>query len=175
MRTIIMQLYVPESIKRKKLKELFRLTADALQTEMPELRGSTFRACLREYAVFTKEQAERCLKSGSPLEEVKHRLYQNSFLFGKSLRKELHIITWKESVTALKTIYKLIGIDFQYDGQGEFIIKQCLYSKYYTAEVCMLISSMDGGLAAGLSDGGKLCFQQRITEGSSCCRGCFIL
>ena len=169
----IMQLYMPEFIKKKKLNELFRLTADAFQSELPELRGLSFAECLSKYALFTKEQAESYLQSGRPLEEAKHRLYQNSCIFGQNLRKSLHIITCEEAVTVLKVIYKLIGIDFQCDRQGEIIINQCFFSKYYSGDVCKLISSLDEGLAAGLSNGGKLCFNQRITEGGSCCKGYF--
>lgn len=169
----IMQLYIPEFIKMKKLKELFRLTADAFQSELPELRRLSFAECLSKYALFTKEQAENYLQSGRPLEEVKHRLYQNSCIFGQSLRKSLHIVTREEDVTVLEAIYKLIGIDFQYDRQGEIIIKQCFFSKYYSGGVCKLISSLDEGLAAGLSGGGRLRFNQRITEDCSCCKGYF--
>ncbi|MCR4437245.1 MAG: hypothetical protein QHH06_15655 [Clostridiales bacterium] len=167
----IMQFYMPEFIKKKKLNELFRLTADAFQSELPELKGLSFAECLSKYALFTKERAESYLQSGHPLEEVKHRLYQNSCIFGQNLRKSLHIVTWEEAVTVLKVIYKLIGIDFQYDEQGEIIIKQCFFSKYYSGGVCKLISSLDEGMAAGLSGGGRLCFNQRITEGGSCCKG----
>lgn len=169
----IIQLYMPEFIKKKKLNELFRLTADAFQVELPELRGFSFAECLSKYALFTKEQAESYLQSGRPLEEVKHRLYQNSCIFGQNLRKSLHIVTWEEAVTILKAIYKIIGIDFQYDRQGEIIINQCFFSKYYSRGVCKLISSLDEGMAAGLSGGGRLCFNQRITEGGSCCKGYF--
>ena len=168
----IMHFYIPKFIRKKKLNELFRLTADAFQSELPELRGLSFAECLLKYALFTKEQAERYLQSGRPLEEVKYRLYQNSYTFGQNLRKNLHILTWEESVTVLQVIYKLIGIDFHCDRQGEIIIKQCFFSKYYSGGVCRLISSLDEGLAAGLS-GGKLCFNQRITEGESCCKGYF--
>lgn len=169
----IMQIYMPEFIKKKKLNELFRLTADAFQSELPELRGLSFAECLPKYALFTKEKAESYLQSGRPLEEVKRRLYQNSCIFGQNLRKSLHIVTWEEAVTVLEAIYKLIGIDFQYDRQGEIIIKQCFFSKYYSGRVCKLISSLDEGMAAGLSGGGRLCFNQRITEGGSCCKGYF--
>lgn len=169
----IMQLYIPEFIKKIKLNELFCLTADAFQSELPELQGFSVEECLSKYALFTKEQAEIYLQSGRPLEEVKQRLYQNSFIFGQSLRKSLHIITWEEAAAALKVIYKLIGIDFQSDRQGEIIIKQCFFSNYYSGEVCKLISSLDEGLAAGLSGGGRLCFNQRITEGGNCCKGYF--
>lgn len=167
----IMQLYIPNFIKKKKLKELFSLTADAFQSELPELQGLSFVECLSKYASFTKEQAESYLQSERSIEEVKHRLFQNSSLFGQNFRKVLHIATLEEAVTALKVIYKLIGIDFQCDSKGEFIIKQCFFSKYYSGEICKLISSLDEGLAAGLSGGGKLCFHQRITEGDICCKG----
>lgn len=169
----IMQLYMPEFIKKKKLNELFCLTADAFQSELPELRGLSFAECLSKYALFTKERAGSYLQSGRLLEEAKHRLYQNSCIFGQNLRKSLHIVAWEEAVTALKVIYKLIGIDFQCDRQGEIIIKQCFFSKYYSGEVCNLISSLDEGLAAGLSGGGRLSFNQRITDGYSCCKGYF--
>jgi hypothetical protein len=169
----IMQLYMPEFIKKKKLNDLFFLTADAFQSNPPEFRGSSFKDSLYEYALFTKDQAASYFQSGRPLEEVKCRLYHNSCIFGKKLRRSLHVVTWEETVIALKTIYKLIGIDFQCDSQGEFKIKQCFFSKYYSGEVCKLISSMDEGLAAGLSAGGRLYFNQRITEGCECCKGYF--
>lgn len=169
----IMQVYTPGFIRKKKLHELFCLTADSFQSELPELYGLSFDECLSKYALFTRQQAESCLQKELSLEEVKHRLYQNSYIFSQKLRKSLHIVTWEESVKALKVIYKLIGIDFQYGSQGEFIIKQCFFCKYYSGEVCKLISSLDEGLAAGLSGGGKLYFNQRITEGASCCKGYF--
>jgi hypothetical protein len=166
----ILQLYIPEFIKRKKLSELFCLTADAFQSELPEIMGLTFEECLLKYALFTKEQAESYLQNGRTIEEVKNRLYQNSYIYGQNLRKSLHIATWEEAVAVLKVVYKLVGIDFQCDRQGEVIIKQCFFSKYYSGGVCELISSLDEGLAAGLS-GGRLSFSQRITEGGSCCKG----
>lgn len=170
----IMRIYIPGFIKKRKLIELFRLTAEAFKSDMPELRGLSFNRCLLKYALFTKEQAETYLKSGCPLEEVKQRLYQNSYFFGQRLRKSLHIVNREEAILVLKIVYKLIGIDFQCDRQGEIIIKQCFFSKYYSKEVCALISSLDEGLAAGLSGGGRLGFNQRITEGYSCCSGFFI-
>ncbi|PKM86500.1 MAG: hypothetical protein CVU87_11955 [Firmicutes bacterium HGW-Firmicutes-12] len=173
MLTTIIQLYMPEFIKKKKLYQLFSLTADAFQSELPELRGFSYGECLAKYAIFTKNQAESCLQSGQPLEEVKLRLYQNSRAFGQKLRKSLYIKTWEEVVTTLKVCYKLIGIDFQCDKQNEFIIKQCFFSKYYSGEVCRLISSVDEGLVAGLSGDARLCFKERLSEGGSCCKGYF--
>lgn len=162
---------LPDFIKKKKLKELFRLTADAFQRDLPKLKRLSFAECLSKYALFTREHAESYLKSGRPINEVKTRLYENSFVLGQSLRKSLRIVTWDEAAAALKVIYKLIGVDFQCDEQGGITIRQCFFSKYYSGEICQLVSSLDEGLAAGLSGGFKLYFNQRITEGCSCCKG----
>lgn len=166
----LMQFHIPEFIKKKKLHELFRLTADAFQSEVPELRGLSFVECLLKYAQFTREQAEACSRGSGSLEEVKHRLYQNSYVFGQNLRKILHVATWEQALRALQAIYRIIGIDLYYDSQGEITIKQCFFSKYYSPEVCQLISALDDGVAAGLSGGGKLHFTQRTTEGASHCK-----
>lgn len=167
----IMGFHVPGFIKKKKLEELFNLTAGAFKQEEPTLKGLSYEELLQQYALFTKDQAERYIHSGQPLEEVKNRLYRNSFRLGQNLRKSLGIVTWNEAVTALQIIYKLIKIDFQCNAKGEMSINQCYFSEIYSGEVCKLISSLDEGLTAGLSGGGKLQFEQRITEGCSYCKG----
>lgn len=184
----ILQFYIPESIKNKKLDDLFSLTADAFGIEPPELRELPFSVRLAKYADFTKEQAEGILEwEGSPeerksrLSAVEGKLYQNSLLYGRELRKSLKINSREQALEALELIYRIIGIDFRYEGRnasqnsrpGGFTVKACYFSGYYSAEVCKLISSLDEGLAAGLSGGGRLSFDQRITEGCSCCKGYF--
>ena len=131
----IMQLYLPEFVKKKKLVELFRLTAGAFQSELPELKGLSFPEILARYALFTREQAEIYWRNGCHLEEIQRRLYHNACIFGRSLRKSLRITTWEEAVTALAFIYRLIGIDFQCDRQGEVTIRQCFFSNYYSSEI----------------------------------------
>lgn len=166
----VIQTCIPESIKKKKMNELFRLTADAFGCEQPALNQLSFQECLQEYALFTKEQAERCLLEEKEPDEVKHRLYENSYRFGVYLGKGLAVLSRGKSPAALKLAYQLIRIDFDYEEQGGFTIRRCFFSRYYSAEVCRLISSLDEGLAAGLT-GGRLSFTQRITEGCSCCKG----
>lgn len=170
----IMRFYVPEIIKKKMLHELLALTAAAFQSEPPLLKGLPFAECLAAYALFTKEQAEHCLQAQQSLKGVKSCLFENSYVFGQKLRKSLHIVTPKEAIAVLEIVYKLIGIDFLYDGQGGFIVKQCFFSKYYSPGVCRLISALDEGMAAGLVCG-KLSFSQRITEGGDCCRGVLVI
>ena len=180
--------YIPEYIKNKKLDDLFCVTAVAFQTGTPGLGGLPFPDRLTEYARFTKDQAERCLKwEGTPEEKesritsIEGKLYQGSFLLGEDLRKKLHIKTMAQAVEALELIYRIIEIDFCYERQDVlqngrldgFTVKACYFSEYYAAEVCRLISSLDAGLAAGLTGCGGLSFTQRITEGCSCCKGYF--
>ncbi|WP_010249312.1 hypothetical protein [Acetivibrio cellulolyticus] len=165
----IIKLYIPGFIKKKKMLELFRLTADAFQCEPPDLRRLTFARILSEYALFTKVQAEGYFQSSLPLDELKQRLYKNSYTYGQNLKKSFHIASREEAVAMLEVIYKLIEIDFKYE-QDKFIIKRCFFSKYYSKEACKLLSSLDNGLAAGLL-GGRLRFYQRIPEGCSCCKG----
>lgn len=172
MLTRIIQRCIPVSIKKKKLMALFCLSADAFRCEMPDLKKLSFQDCLREYALFTREQAARCLQKEENLEEIKQRLYENAFFFGRDLRKGYPLLHRRKPAEVMKLCYQLIGIDFQYNGRGEFTIKHCFFSSYYTAEVCTLISSLDEGLAAGLT-GRKLSFSQRITEGYPCCKGVF--
>jgi hypothetical protein len=172
--------------RKKKLKELFQLTADAFLAEMPELHRLTYDACLLKYAEFTKNQAQRCLQGTIPAEEVKIRLYDHAYRFGRELGRGLHIRTWDGSMNALVLIYQLIGIRFRYDAakpndlkeaganQCKFKITECFFSNYYSPETCALISSLDEGLAAGLTGGGKLTFTQRITEGPDCCCGTIV-
>lgn len=181
--------YIPEYIKNKKLDDLFGLTAEAFQAEVPELKGLPFAERLTKYASFTRDQAEPFLKreaaaedGKSKVEAIEGKLYRNSFLLGEALRKSLQIKTWEQAVEALELIYRIIGIDFHFEGRdashqdepGGFTVKKCYFSEYYSSEVCGLISSLDEGLAAGLSGGGRLGFTQRITEGCSCCRGYLI-
>ncbi len=169
----IMQVYIPGFIKKQKLKELFLLTADAFSCDAPEIKHDSFEQGLTTYALFTKEQAEAYLKTGQPLEVVKKRLYLNSLAWGKDLRKLIGVKTWEDAASAMQVIYKMIGIDFHCDNDGNVIINQCFFHQHYSYEVCQIISALDDGVAAGLSDGGSLQFQQRITEGYECCKGRF--
>ena len=81
MLTKIIQYFIPEFIKKKKLSELFCLTGNAFQSEPPDISGLSFEECLLKYALFTKEQAESYLQSEHPIEEIRNRLYQNSYIF----------------------------------------------------------------------------------------------
>jgi hypothetical protein len=72
-----------------------------------------------------------------------------------------------------RVLYRILDIDLQGDARGEVVISRCYFSRFYSAEVCRLMSAMDRGLFAGLSNGGELTFSSRITQGQPCCRAHF--
>ena len=162
-------LYLPSSMKKKKLEELFDLAADAFQTEIPEIHKLSYGEALERFAVFTRDEAQRAIESGGDLAALKGRLYTNALKLGDKLRKKYRVKTVSEAMVMSRILYRILGIDFQGSKQGDVVIRRCFFSRYYSPQICEVISSLDEGVAAGLSDGGKFSFCQRITEGEACC------
>jgi hypothetical protein len=169
----IARIYIPALIKKKKLLELFELTAQAFDSGMPALANFSYKQCLKAYAEFSKIKAEEALKRPDNVEAVKKKLYHNAFRMGKKLRKDFRIRSNAEVIRLSKILYKILGIEFSGKTSGEVIIRRCFFSELYTADVCRLISALDEGVAAGLSGGGVLSFKERITDGKNCCRAEF--
>jgi len=171
----IARIYLPAFIKKKKLQELFELTAEAFQSDLPSIKKLSYDECLKVYAHFSKTKAEEAIKLHSNIEAVKKRLYQNAYQMGEKLRKDFRIKTQADVILLSKILYKILRIEFAGNSSGEVIIKRCFFSQFYTLQVCGIISSLDEGVAAGLSAGGRLVFNERITEGKSCCRATFYM
>jgi len=169
------KIYIPPFIKRKKLDELFRLTAHAFGCETPRRKGQSYRELLESYAEFTKVEAEKCLENRKDLTEVKSRLFQGASRLGREIRRSFRLRSQAEIMEMSRILYRLLGIDFRGSPGGDVTIKSCFFSHYYSPQVCQLISSLDEGLAAGLSDGGRLSFIQRITEDKDCCKARFVI
>jgi len=167
LRLAALGIFLPSSLRSDKLRELFRLTAEAFGAPMPDIRRLSHRETLHAYAIFTRDQALRA--GDGDQDSLKRRLFERAYSLGSGLRKQLNIVTAKESLSAARLLYRAIGIDFRANGPGELMIAQCYFSKFYSGQVCRLISSLDEGLIAGLSGGGQLTFNTRITEGYSCC------
>jgi hypothetical protein len=165
----ISRIYLPRSIRKSRLSKLFQATADAFQCQTPYFRGYTFNQFLTQYALFTRENAERSIRQSNEY-EVKERLYNNARQIGQNIRKELKIQTLEEIMQACEVIYKALKIEFRGDAQGQIHIRSCFFSSFYSSDVCRIISSLDEGLVAGLSGGLSLEFTQRITESKECCR-----
>ena len=168
-RLAALMLFVPNRLKAQKLRELFALTADAFQSPSPVPDAGTYDALLRAYAVFTRDAALRCLNQGDDLSSVRKRLFEGALRLGQMLREQLHVRNFTEARRAAGILYRAIGIDFHSNDRGEVRIERCFFGGFYSPDVCHLISALDRGLIAGLSGGGRLTFQARITEGNTRC------
>lgn len=166
---LALKAYVPNRVKRQKLISLFEATAHAFESSVPKLEGLSFDHCLESYALFTKNEIESRLQSGQDLQELRNALYLHAFNLGKELRDQLHLKSRADVLSIGRALYGAIGIDFEGSTIGTVVIRSCFFSRYYSEQVCRIMSSLDEGIAAGLSAGGKLSFSQRITEGKPCC------
>jgi hypothetical protein len=157
--------YTPIPLKRRKLLELFACTAEAFGCEAPPAQGQSHEELLDAYARFTAAQA-----SPAQAPEIRLRLYDGALRMGRELRRTFRVRDTADALAAARVLYRALGIDLRAGPDGEITVRRCFFSAYYSAPVCRLIASLDEGLFAGLSDGGRLAFSQRITEGCECCR-----
>jgi len=171
----ILQIHIPAFIRKKKIKDLFECTARAFECGIPDINGLSYEECLEKYALFTNAEAEKSIRRGDNLQIIKKRLYQNAFILGENLGKSFRVTTIEEVMKMSRILYNALKIDFHGNVRGDISIETCFFSKYYSSSVCEIISSLDEGIIAGLSGGGKLVFSERITEGKKCCKACFVL
>jgi hypothetical protein len=170
----ILEWHIPTFIKKKKLEELFACTAAALECDAPSLRGVAYDECLRAYGLFTQREIEEAIEQGRDVRIVKDRLYQNAYQIGQELAKTFHLTTTEDVMGMGRILYRALAIDFHGTAQGKVTITQCYFSKFYSPQICHVMSALDAGVFAGMSGGARLTFTQRITEGGNCCRACLI-
>lgn len=171
----VMMIYMPGLIKKAQLYFLFKITAEAFDCAKPALGKVSYQDALREFARFTREQAEKTLREGKNPEAVKNTLYRNAFRLGAKIRKVLCLSAPADVMDLCRLLYKNIGIELEGSLPGEITMKSCYFSAFYSGVVCQFISALDEGIIAGLLGGGKLQFEQRLTEGRPCCRAFFCL
>jgi hypothetical protein len=157
-------------IRKKVLAELFEATADAFECPAPAHDHLSYDACLRTYALFTREQAEKALQAGRDIPAIKTQLYQNAFPLGAKLRRWFAVESMEEVMELGRILYRAIRVEIQGDTQGDLTMKRCYFSQFYSSPVCDLISALDDGVFSGLSGGGRLAFSERLTEGRGCCK-----
>jgi hypothetical protein len=165
--------YLPAFIRKKELKNLFQLTASAFGSDAPSLVGLSYDDCLDKFALSTESSVHQLGNQDERIFIIQERLFQRAYEYGTLWRKRFGITTMNEAMKAGKILYRAIGIDFRGTEQGVIEIGKCFFSKYYSPATCKLISSLDAGILAGLTGGGKLTFSQRITEGSASCKAYF--
>jgi len=160
---------LPDFIVKKELDNLFRLTASVFDLEVPPLNSLTPDERLAEYARFTRDAVDRCMRSGAEPRDARERLFEKAGEYGRLWRRRFGVSTVKDVMRAATVLYRAMGIEFHGTEDGTIQIRRCLFSSYYTAGTCGLISSLDAGILAGLSGGGTLAFSRRITEGFDTC------
>ena len=172
-RLFLAGIYLPSGLQKRKLAELARLTARAFDTAPPRMEGLSLGEMRRLYAEFTRERAERALRSPAGPAAVRQRLFDEARLLGRDIARELRVSTRREVMAAARILYRGLEIDLEGDAGGEIIVRRCSFSLLYSPEVCRLMSGLDGGVLAGLAGGGQLEFNERLTEGGGCCRAHF--
>ena len=171
----LLQLCLTPSVKKKRLRELFEFTAYAFQREVPDTSTLSYIDCLRAYARFTKNEAEKAIINGDDLGLVRARLRENALLLGRKLRERFRITTIKQAFVMARILYRVLKIDFEGTSKGEITVRRCFFATHYSKGICEIISSLDEGLLAGLSGGGVLTFFERITACSACCKARFVV
>jgi hypothetical protein len=161
---------LPAFVREAILTELLEATADAFGCPAPALDHLSYDECLRTYALFTREQADKALQSGRDVPALKTQLYQNAYPLGGKLRRWFGVDTTADVMELGQILYQAIGVEIQGDTQGNVTVRRCYFSQFYSGPVCDLISALDDGVFSGLSGGSRLVFSERLTEGRECCR-----
>ncbi|HET7309169.1 MAG TPA: hypothetical protein VFJ54_03475 [Actinomycetota bacterium] len=164
-----LELHVPDVVARSALQRLFEATASAFGREPVELDAMDRRALLERYVSFTASCAGQTLSDNTQLDLVSRRLWENAYLVGESIRRRLGVRTRGEALRAARVAYRMIGIDLRADRHGHVVVDRCTFAERYSPQICIVMSALDAGLIAGLTDGGRLAFSERITEGRPRC------
>ena len=166
-------IYTPAFVRRRALLELFEATASAFGVSVPPSGDASADELLGRYAVFTAQRATAVLHSGEDTAPISQKLYDSAYAIGARLRRDFGVSSTVDAMAAARALYRMLGIEFRPSSEGEIRIPHCYFSGFYSPSVCRLISALDQGLLAGLSEGGRFEFQQRITEGAVCCVATF--
>jgi hypothetical protein len=164
-----LELHIPGWVARSALRQLFDATASAFGHDPVDVHGLTHGELLERYAVFTTSRAEQALADRSDADAVAARMWSSAYVLGASLRRRLGVRTRAEALRAARVAYRMLAIDLRADEQGSVVVDRCAFATWYSPGVCRLMSSLDAGLLAGLTHGGRLRFSERITEGRPRC------
>ena len=167
---VFLETHVPACVRKRALRALFRATARAFKCPAPSLASLAADDCLLRYAQFTQGRVAELLLNGDDLPAVQEQLYRNAYELGRACRRVSRIDTVKGTMALARCLYRLLDIEFRGDEGGNVVVSRCYFSRFYSGQVCQVMSAMDRGLLAGLSDGRQLVFSARITEGQARCR-----
>ena len=180
-RLALASVWLPGFLKRRKLRKLLRLTAEAFGVPAPDVAGKPYEECLRDFAALTAQQSEAVYgadlasRSSVPTAAVRARLRRDAYELGREIARTLGVRTPAEAMKAARIVYRMLGIDFEGGVDGSIVIRSCGFSRLYSTRACALVSGLDEGMLAGLTGdgGGRLEFACRITDGSDRCQATF--
>jgi hypothetical protein len=170
----LLGVWTPGFVRWLALEALFAATAEAFGCAVPSPSGHSYVERLRQYAGFTRQAADEGLARGRDIPALQRRLFEQGERLGRRARRLLRLRTTVDALAAGRVLYRIIGIEFAGQPTGECVVRQCFFRDYYSGQTCRLISTLDDGVFAGLSGGGRLTFTHRLTEGSPCCRATFV-
>jgi hypothetical protein len=175
-RLFLLERWLPGWVRRRMLRELAGLTAEAFGADAPVLARRPRNEAISIFAAFTRREVERVLagEGTAAVETIRGRLYDGAREMGRAVRRDLGIAARADALRAVRLLYRGIGIVLDADEKGDVAVRACAFSGVYTPAVCAFISALDAGLVSGLTGGSTLVFSERITEGASCCRATLI-
>ncbi|MCD8015376.1 MAG: hypothetical protein LUG99_19890 [Lachnospiraceae bacterium] len=157
---------------RIQIRILLRQTARTFGVNAPRTTGMSASELLRTYAQFTADESRRAMDSGQDLVQLHQKLYDMAYHLGSRLRRWMRPHDDQDCLAILALLYQNIEILISERNPGEFYVRKCYFSAFYTPEVCSLISGIDQGIFAGIYQRGRLTFEDRITEGYNQCKAC---
>src|SRR3989304_589771 len=119
----LLQIFIPAPVKIATIKELFEYTAYAFECAPPEIEGQSILEMLHTYAEFSKEEAEKAVKKGDGMGEIKQRLSENARLLGQKLKDQYRIRTLKDAFRMARAIFRILLIDFEGNSKGEIAVR----------------------------------------------------
>jgi len=165
--------WIPGPVKHRAIDGLYTLTANAFGLETPRTRHMSLAERIDTFARFSHMCVQKNMEDGTNSAPVKRALYRRAKLLAGELRSVFNPSSRTEYLELLGILYDVIGITIKTEESGRICVTSCSFSLRYSPETCRLMSAVDDGFAVGLWGCGRLTFQQRITEGHSCCEARF--
>ena len=165
----ILERCTPSFVVSFELQVLMSITARAFARKGSAVWYLPARRALERYAEFSAE----CMARQSLTEDCGLRLYRYAFAAGRRIRK-LTGFTKRDDLSKLVIyLYRNINIAMSGSVPEDISVSGCFFSRYYTPEMCRMMSNLDSGIVAGVCGrkfGSRLAFNARITEGDGVCR-----
>jgi hypothetical protein len=160
----------PAALRRLLLDELAAVTAEGFGCPPPRWSGRAVETRLIDYARFTADQTEIVLAANDSvaLASTTDTLRLLATGLGARARRWLGVRTASDALEALALLYRAIGIDARVE-HGALRVRTCVFADHYTERACRVMAAMDEGIFAGLSAGGRLGFDKRMTASAAWC------